>query len=202
MPPHVYAVLDLDDVVYDFPRALIDFAARRNRVHRSTFSAPTTWKFHEEWGWSSEEFWEMVSAGVLEGEIYWEGTPLPASLEGWNRVREVADTIHVVTARTPYGAMREAAEATVFWLRRNGFLYDELSITTDKVAQVQASAPEGADIWTIDDSPSNYEKYKAAGFQSVLFSQPTNTHVDTPNRVTDLATFARMIAAGPENPAN
>ena len=189
-----YAVLDLDGVVYDFVDSVARYAAETHNIPRETMPPAEIWDFFShQWGWSLDQFLTTFSEGVLAGEIFAKGAPLPGAVEGWAAVRDAADFVHVVTDRSPKGAAPAAAKATVAWLQTNGLTYDLITITADKVDAIRANAPEGAEISCIDDRDKNFYAYEEAGFNSVIFDQPWNAHVDTSSRAKSLVEFATLL---------
>ena len=111
---HTHIVLDLDGVVYDFIGALRRFAHETQGIDLDSMPPANEWNFFgPQWGWSLDTFLETFSDGVRAGEIFWKGAPLPNAVEGWARLRETVDVLHVVTDRSPRGAVQEAHDATL-----------------------------------------------------------------------------------------
>lgn len=188
-----YVVLDLDGVVYNFGREL-----RKSVVSLlgdlNGLPAPVEWDFpHSQWGLTEDEYDYVVTTGVLKENLFWEGDPLPGAREGWDYLSDRDDVyIHVVTNRRPVGAIHEAECATRFWLARNRFDYDKLSITKDKVNAVKSNmgrfeSSQFDHVITVEDNADNWEAYKDEGYQSLLVVAPWNSQAEASHGETILS---------------
>ena len=84
-------LLDIDGVLYPFPEVFTPYAA--DQLGRELELDTTRWEFYEEWGLDYDGFVELVTQGVDERRLWWEGAPYadvpggdrPASSAGGHR---------------------------------------------------------------------------------------------------------------------
>ena len=74
------------------------------------------------------------------------------------------------------------------WLKLHGIKYDEMV----SVCKGQDKAKLDYDVF-IDDSPANYQSFKEAGKECMLFDAPYNQNVDAEHRIMSLSEAADII---------
>ena len=66
-------LIDIDGVLYPFPEVFTPYASLQ--LGRELELDTTRWEFYEEWGVDYDGFVELVTQGVNERELWWEGAP-------------------------------------------------------------------------------------------------------------------------------
>ena len=66
-------LVDIDGVLYPFPEVFTPYAA--DQLGRHLELDTTRWEFYEEWGIDYAGFVELVTQGVGERRLWWEGAP-------------------------------------------------------------------------------------------------------------------------------
>jgi hypothetical protein len=199
-----YYVIDLDGPNYPFLRNLAIVVSNIMDVPLSQLShVQDEWSaFQSNWNITNEQFCVMYALGVKNGHLLWEGDPVNGSIQGWTDLTTRQDSyIHVVTDRNPFGVVKEAHEATHYWLATHGLFFDEISFTglkadavLDAIAEYTSHngvAADDVNVFTIDDKPEHCIAFAEAGFHSFVYDEPSNRHVDLP-RVSSMIDFAQV----------
>lgn len=183
--------IDLDGCVYDFVEAMALFAARYLKRPITDFPSASRWNFYLDWGLTLEEFTEIYAAGVNDGEVLWAGKPYDQTVEGWSAIRTAGHRIHILTDRSPHGAVDLAHEATKYWLDTWGLRYETLTFTPDKTKILQvAKNPEL--VTFIEDRVENYVALREAGVNAVLMTRDWNKDHNA-QRVPTLVDYAEYV---------
>lgn len=198
-----YYVIDLDGPNYPFLKNLAIAASQVTGRPLEEFGhVQDEWSaFLDNWDITLEQFYVIYALGVKNGDLLWEGDPVDGSVQGWTDLAARPDTyLHVVTDRNPFGVVREAHEATHYWLATNGLYFDQISFRHDKVAAVLANMDlmgldhHDVNVITIDDKPMNCIKFEKAGFLSYVYDEPSNRFLDMP-RVRSMIELAQLDTA-------
>ena len=165
--------IDLDGCVYDFVTVLGDFAAGYHDQPRRNFPGAQSWEFFkDQWGWDLDTFLDTFSAGVLAGHVLWQGTPFPTVVDTWNQLRADGHRLHVITDRSPRGAVNEAQHATMSWLASHGLEFDTLTFSPDKTKL--RTVASGSNLVFIEDRVENVQALTAAGVTTFCQARPWN----------------------------
>ena len=163
--------LDMDDTLAGTLRHIF-------RVYRRP--VPKIWSFYNAGSISYDKFMRDVKS---TWERHWgEVSPVePGQAAMVDALREIG-TVDIVTVGFP-GPKSE-------WLRLHGVQYDEMV----SVREGKDKAKLDYDIF-IDDSPANFQSFKEAGKQCILFDAEYNRSVRTEFRIKSLAEAASMVCA-------
>lgn len=157
--------VDLDGVLYDFPGSMRAFLTEGLYDRpEDLFPEPTRWEFYEDWGYSQDEFHQLVLQGCTAGVVFTHGDPYPGTVEALRRLVDAGHTIHIVTHRPAY-----AHTATKEWLWAHDIPYDTLTFSGDKT-----SVPTD---YFIDDKPENYHALVPTTTRVMLMGRPWNQGV-------------------------
>lgn len=152
-------------------------------------SGPTPepfWNWYEDWGWTYEQFKELVDWGVDNGYVF-SGHFRPNAVESLRRIAQMGHEIIIITDRSfgsdPMNSQRNTIEA----FRRGGIEYDELHFTADKT-----SVP--VDVM-VEDKIENYDALVANGTPTWLINRAWNKVPggDGRNRIDDIKDYADAI---------
>ena len=86
-------LVDIDGVLYPFPEVFTPYAA--DQLGRHLELDTTRWEFYEEWGLDYAGFVDLVTQGVDERRLWWEGAPyadVPAAMDRIAARRATAST--------------------------------------------------------------------------------------------------------------
>jgi phosphoglycolate phosphatase-like HAD superfamily hydrolase len=122
-------LIDIDGVLYPFPEVFTPYASVQ--LGRELALDTTRWEFYEEWGVDYAAFVELVTQGVNERQLWWEGAPyvdVPAAVA---RLRAGGHRLHLVTARDITGA-EAAMAATNHWLALLDLVVESVNLAQDK----------------------------------------------------------------------
>lgn len=97
-------------------------------------------------------------------DIFVEAKPIYQSIEKLNKIAKVNKIVYI-TARP-----KVAEEATVEWLKRNGYPKGEIFFSKNKTG---IASTMGVDL-AIDDAPFEIESYIKAGIDVLVKEQPYN----------------------------
>lgn len=152
-------------------------------------SGPTQgaiWNFYEDWGWTFEQFKELVDWGVDNGYIF-TGHWRPHAIESVGRIAALGHEIIIITDRAwgsdPMNSQRNTIEA----FARAGIEYDELHFTADKTS-VEVDV-------MVEDRLDNYDALIRNGTPTWLINRGWNK-VDTydgRNRINCICEYADAI---------
>lgn len=194
-PSRPVVVVDIDGVVFDFNDALAHAAVELTGRPLTSFPPAEEWDFMPAWGISLDEYFALLEEAVRSKDLFTRGRPLPGSIAGWRRLREMDERplLHVATD-CGHGDTTELARAQrVRWLEAWGFDFDELTFTADKGAVAAEHLESGRRVLAIDDRPKNFDQLVEVGAHTFLADQRWNRHVETTRRVRDLAEFADVV---------
>ena len=152
-------------------------------------SGPTKgsfWNFYEDWGWSFQQFKELVDWGVDHGHVF-SGHWRPHAIESVGRIAKMGHEIIIITDRSwgsdPMNSQRNTIEA----FARAGIEYDELHFTPDKTSV-------HVDVM-VEDKLENYDSLIANGTPTYLINRPWNyvEGGDARNRIGCISHYADAI---------
>lgn len=181
---------DLDGCAYDF----IDVMAKEVKIQEGRDVDPAladSWGFYQRWGLSNDDFQRIYAEGVNAGRVLWDGDPYPGVVDAWQRLAEEGHRIHVVTDRSPAGAVDAAHDATRAWLRRHDLPYETLTFTPDKT-RIMEHADRLETTFFVDDRSENHVALQRAGIRSYLLDRPWNQHAPGP-RVMSIHHYSTLV---------
>lgn len=164
--------VDLDGVCYDFAGNFTRFASL---IKGESLPAPQVWDFFkEQWGWTTDEYFRVFGAAILEGNLFWRGAPIEGCVESLNRLRERGHEVVIVTHRDHPDAVVAKAmrRATLYWLQNH-------DIPVDGILFKGVKTNTGIDV-LVDDAPHNIQAAWDAEETVVAFDQPWNRDVALP----------------------
>jgi hypothetical protein len=152
-------------------------------------SGPTEepfWNYYEDWGWTYEQFKELVDWGVDNGYVF-SGHFREHAVESVARIAKMGHEIIIATDRFFGSDPTNSHTATIEAYARAGIEYDELHFTKDKVA-VDCDA-------FVEDRLENYDALVAAGVPTWLINRPWNKVEggDDRNRINCICEYADAI---------
>ena len=153
-------LVDIDGVLYPFPEVFTPYAA--DQLGRHLELDTTRWEFYEEWGVDYAGFVELVTQGVGERRLWWEGAPyadVPGAIE---RIQRGGHRIHLVTARDITGT-EAALAATNHWLAEHGLVVESVNLAQDKPRVLAELGLDPAGCVAVDDGPHHVLAWEAAG---------------------------------------
>lgn len=118
--------IDVDDVIYPWYDTAHAICKREGLAGDVD---PRTWRVHEEYGVTLEEWVAVLEAN---NEELYSAPPLPGAVESVQRLKDAGHSIHVVTARGHFAGGDYIKQATVRWLADWKIPYDTLTFATDK----------------------------------------------------------------------
>ena len=124
-------------MLYPFPEVFTPYAA--DQLGRHLELDTTRWEFYEEWGLDYAGFVDLVTQGVAERRLWWEGTPYADVPGAIDRIRAAGHRIHLVTARDISGT-EAAMAATNHWLAAHGFVVESVNLAQDKPTRAGRSS--------------------------------------------------------------
>ena len=152
--------IDIDSTLHHYWETFREIALRRTGVDLP-YESQTDWHV-------TQIPQEELYAVVLEThtpEIVLAAEPYPGAVETVNAWHEAGHFIHITSHRAT-----DAHAATLQWLDANGFRYDELYCSYDKVARC---VELGIDV-LIDDSPVNLARAVREGITPATIRHPWN----------------------------
>lgn len=188
--------LDCDGVLYD------QVAAFRWWIHHSTgrplneLGPATAWHFYrDDWGYTVEEFLDMLTAGVRAGAIFGQGAPLRGSAEALRRFHAAGHHLTVVTNRDLPGIdLDHTTHLTRRWLETWQLPIDDLVISADK------TVASDVDLF-LEDSIDNYDAIaRHGGIVPILFNRPWNRDNGERRRVWTWRGFEQIVHAAGQAP--
>jgi len=169
----VFAV-DLDGVVADFYGGLRPIAAEWLGVSPEDLPAAVTYGLPE-WGLDEAPggYEALHKFAVTQRGLFKELAPIPGAPAALRELSDCDIRIRVVTHRLFIKYFHQQAVAqTIEWLDYHDIPYWDLCFMRDKSAV-------GANLY-IDDAPRNIESLRAAGLETIVFSNSTNLGEDDP----------------------
>jgi HAD superfamily hydrolase (TIGR01509 family) len=184
-------LIDIDGVLYPFPEVFTPYASLQ--LGRELELDTTRWEFYEEWGVDYAGFVELVTQGVNERQLWWEGAPYPDVPDAIARLRAGGHRLHLVTARDITGA-EAALAATNHWLALNDLVVETVNMAQDKPTVLAQLGLEPAHCIAVDDGPQHVAAWEAAGVYAVVLDR-WGTYRGDHRHVPDLGAFADIVAA-------
>ena len=168
---------DIDGVTYKFVDAFRDYIHQSLGLPLDKMPPATRWEFYEDWGFSLQEYLQIIAEGTKHGDVFWKGDMYDGCKEVVDYLYHIrGDEIIFITSRNIKGEPNLATLATHHWLNNvAGLPYHELIMSDDKFGQ-------NLDV-LFDDAPYQFEKHSEAGEHGVVFDQPWNWHLQHAPRV-------------------
>jgi HAD superfamily hydrolase (TIGR01509 family) len=182
-------LIDIDGVLYPFPEVFTPYAALQ--LGRELELDTTRWEFYEEWGVDYAEFVELVTQGVNERQLWWEGAPYPDVADAVARLRAAGHRLHLVTARDITGA-EAAMAATNHWLAFHDLVVESVNMAQDKPTVLAALGLDPARCVAVDDGPQHVAAWEDAGVYAVVLDR-WGTYRGDHRHVPDLGAFADIV---------
>ena len=183
-------LVDIDGVLYPFPEVFTPYAA--GQLGRELVLDTTRWEFYEEWGLDYAGFVELVTRGVGQRQLWWDGAPyadVPAAVD---RIQRSGHRIHLVTARDITGT-EAALAATNHWLATHGFVVESVNLAQQKPRVLAELGLDPADCVAVDDGPQHVEAWEEAGVVAMVLDR-WGTYRGDHRSARDLAGFADFVA--------
>jgi len=179
---------DSDGVLDNFSEGVRQAMVARGIGHlwKSGPTPRSFWNYYEDWGWTFEQFKELVDWGVDNGYVF-TGHFRPNAVETVGRIARMGHEIIIVTDRffgtDPENSHRNTIEA----FRRAGIEYDELHFTRDKTS-VELDT-------MVEDKLENYDALVAKGVPTWLINRAWNEVPggDTRRRIDDIADYGEVV---------
>ena len=138
-------LVDIDGVLYPFPEVFTPYAA--DQLGRHLELDTTRWEFYEEWGLDYAGFVELVTQGVGERRLWWEGAPYADVPGAIDRIQRDGHRIHLVTARDISGTRRRWQPPTT-GSASHGFVVESVNLAQDKPTRTdRPSARDPCTTW-------------------------------------------------------
>jgi 5'(3')-deoxyribonucleotidase len=169
--PFVLGV-DLDGVCADFYGGLRPIVAEWLGAEEESLSLTEFRYGLREWGLQDMEHYKRVHRfAVIQREFFRKVEVIDGTGPALRRLSDDGAHIRILTHRLfiPH-FHQEAVRQTVEWLDRNGIPYWDICFLKEKVEV-------GADLY-VEDSPDNIEALHDAGKPVIVFTNPTNRHID------------------------
>ena len=182
-------LLDIDGVLYPFPEVFTPYAA--DQLGRPLELDTTRWEFYEEWGLDYAGFVELVTQGVGERRLWWEGAPYPDVPAAVARLRAGGHRIHLVTARDITGA-EVAMAATNHWLALHDLVVESVNLAQDKPLVLAQLGLDPAGCVAVDDGPHHVMAWEAAGVPAMVLDR-WGTYRGDHRAARDLEGFADFV---------
>jgi hypothetical protein len=155
--------VDIDDVIYPWCKAAQEACERAGITGGNTI---TRWDFHEDYGITREQLWEVLEREYRRGMLMVE-RPIPGSVRALEMVIALGHEVHLVTARgfEPQNAEMVRSD-TLWWLSMLEVPHHSVTFTRDK--------------WTVpcdvylDDSPKHVRALRNRGLHALLIEAPHN----------------------------
>jgi len=182
-------LVDIDGVLYPFPEVFTPYAS--DQLGRHLELDTTRWEFYEEWGLDYAGFVELVTQGVDERRLWWEGAPyadVPGAIE---RIQRGGHRIHLVTARDITG-IEAALAATNHWLAEHGFVVESVNLAQDKPRVLAQLGLDPAGCVAVDDGPHHVLAWEGAGVVAMVLDR-WGTYRGDHRAARDLDGFADFV---------
>lgn len=177
--------LDIDGVMFDFAASLERYLVRIGKHRELNISQPTRWEFYLDWGIEEWEFIDLCNDGVDEGYVF-SGGVMDMAPSAVNFMRNMGNTIHIVTDRFFGRYPEQSHKATEYWLNQHEIEYDSLTFSGDKTVI-------RTDVF-IEDKLSNYDALVKNGTDCYLVDRPWNQDLgDNRKRVKSIQEFASIV---------
>lgn len=162
--------LDIDGVAYRFVDKLRLCINKDKGIPLSSMLPATRWEFYEDWGFSLDEYKELIHKYTQEDDLFWRGDMYEGCADAVWKILKAGHEVIFVTSRYIKAAPKLAQHATYHWLNNEACLpYTELIMSDNKFEH-------GLDV-LFDDAPYQYEQNVQAGLNQVVFDQLWNQHL-------------------------
>ncbi len=169
--------IDLDNVVYDFSKAMKGYA---EFVLDRELPQSTQWAIWEDWGIPRGAFDFLFRRGVEEGFIWRTGDVIPGAIEGLWELSDQEFHIRLLTTRLTSKFSHDLAVShTVEWLKENAIPYRSLAFIGGGESKSNYEA-----IALLDDNVENIQDWHDKHATGILFDQPWNEAMETAQVVT------------------
>ena len=182
-------LIDIDGVLYPFPEVFTPYASVR--LGRDLALDTTRWEFYEEWGVDYDGFVELVTQGVNERQLWWEGAPYADVPDAIARLRAGGHRLHLVTARDITGA-EAAMAATNHWLALHDLVVESVNLAQDKPTVLAELGLDPSSCVAVDDGPQHVAAWEGAGVFAVVLDR-WGTYRGDHRHVADLGAFADVV---------
>lgn len=171
--PEFVLGVDLDGVIADFYAGLKPIAAEWFDLPVNELPDEVSFGLRE-WGVVDDAEYERLHRfAVVERGLFEALAPIPKATVTLRRLSREGIRIRLITHRLYIKYAHETTiDQTVAWLDHHGVPYWDICFMRDKGAV-------GADLY-IDDSPHVVESLRAAGYDAIVFTGPTNKAVGEP----------------------
>ena len=161
-------LLDIDGVLYPFPEMFTPYAA--GQLGRELALDTTNWEFYEEWGVDYDGFVDLVTRGVAERRLWWEGAPYVDVPGAIDRLRAAGHRLHLVTARDITGT-EAAMAATNHWIATHDLQVESVNMAQDKPTVLATLGLDPASCVAVDDGPQHVLAWEEAGVFAVVLDR-------------------------------
>lgn len=178
---------DSDGVIDNFGEGVKDtlFARDLGHLWKSGPTKKSFWNFYEDWGWTFQQFKELVDWGVDEGYIF-TGHWRPNAIESLARIKNLGHELIIITDRSFGTDPLNSQSNTIEAFRYAGIEYDEIHFTADKT-----SIP--VDVM-VEDKIENFVALEAAGTKTFLITRSWNEDFGPhPLRINDISDYADAV---------
>jgi FMN phosphatase YigB (HAD superfamily) len=182
-------LVDIDGVLYPFPELFTPYAA--GQLGRPLELDTTRWEFYEAWGIDYAGFVDLVSQGVDDRQLWWEGAPYPDVPPAIDRIQRAGHRIHLVTARDISGT-EAALAATNHWLTEQGFVVESVNLAQDKPRVLAELGLDPVSCVAVDDGPHHVEAWERAGVLAMVLDR-WGTYRGDHRASRDLEGFAAFV---------
>lgn len=185
---------DSDGVIDNFGEGVRETLVAANQGHLWK-SGPTKapfWNFYEDWGWTFEQFKELVDWGVDEGIIF-SGHWRDNAIDSMHRVKSLGHEIIIITDRSWGSDPKNSERNTRLAFERAGVPFDELHFNRDKTI-VQTDT-------FVEDKIENYDALLENGTVTWLINRPWNQVPggDARRRINCVSEYADAIELATRN---
>jgi len=158
---------DSDGVLDNFGEGVRETLEVLNLGHlwKSGPTKKSFWNWYEDWGWTYEQFKQVVDYGVDAGIIFsghWRG----GAVEAVNRVKAMGHEVIILTDRAFGSDPLNSQRNTIKAFNDSGMEIDEIHFTADKT-----SVPVDT---MVEDKLSNYDALVDAGVPTWLIERAWN----------------------------
>ena len=182
-------LVDIDGVLYPFPEEFTPYAA--DQLGRHLELDTTRWEFYEAWGLDHAGFVELVTQGVGERRLWWEGAPYADVPGAIDRIQAGGHRIHLVSARDITGT-EAAMAATNHWLAEHGFVVESVTLAQDKPLVLAQLGLDPSRCVAVDDGPHHVRAWEAAGVRAMVLDR-WGTYRGDHRAAPDLDGFADFV---------
>lgn len=164
--------VDLDGVCADFYAGLRIVAAEWLDVSLDQLPTEVSYGLPE-WKIDPKQYEDLHRFAVLHRDLFLKLEPVQGAPATLRRLSNLGIRIRLITHRLFVKYIHEVSiRQTVEWLDHHDVRYWDLCFMADKGAV-------GADLY-IEDTPANVLELRALGHPTIVFTNSTNRHIDSP----------------------